>query len=138
MGSTARPGGLGLPRFLAMILFGFAAVIGLPCTLIAGSFLLRGDPGPLGVAAGGLLVAWAVGWLGTVLWSGRMIPRWFVGGFLIGIMALVPCGAFFGRCTWMEYLGLLAPLIPMAWQVGSILRNYPTTPVKPAPLGDFD
>lgn len=137
MNATARPEGLGLPRFLAVILGGFAVPIGLFAAIGLFESLSRGEWKPLGGAAGGGLAAWTLGWLATVLWSGRMIPRWFLGAFFGGIVGLALLEALVSKATWAEFLGLVGMLLPAAWQFRSVLRNGPAAP-KPSPLGDFD
>lgn len=141
MHAMARHDRSRLAMFLALILLGFAAVIGLGAgTALVGN-LWAGQWRSLVPAAIAGGVVWSLGWLGLVLWSGRMIPRWFIGAFFGSLLGLVVVAALLDKGSWMETIGAIGLVIPMALQVMPILRDYPAAPpakpAKPAPLDDL-
>ncbi|QEH35115.1 hypothetical protein OJF2_36600 [Aquisphaera giovannonii] len=134
MDTTLGKQGLALPRVFAGILFLLAAVIGLPMALILAVSLVQADLRGLGIAAAVASVAAGLGWLGSVLWSGRPIPRWFMMGFGLFLFG-VPVAAVVARGTWKEVAAILGMLLSTAWPFWSALRAQP--PGKPEPFDDL-
>ena len=73
------------------------------------------------------LTAWMLGWLGTVLWSGRRIPKWFIAGFLLLTLAGPLVLAFLCN-TWTESLASVGMVAMNAMGFRTVLRNYPGKP----------
>ncbi len=86
--ATVKSRHRGLSRFLAVILFAFAAVLGLPITAAAVLSLVAGSlPGFILTALASPLVL-MLGWLGERLWSGRAAPNGFVvSGMFVACLA---------------------------------------------------
>jgi hypothetical protein len=122
--SGAHRGDLVLPRFLAVVLFLLAALIGLPVTLTAGVALMTKDGRAFGLMAAVAPVVAMLVWLGRRLWTGRPIPAWFTNaacvlGFLVLIAFQVANGA------WVLTL-LLVP-----WPLAIVFARHPPS-AKPA------
>ena len=132
----APRGELILPRILAAILFAFAALIGLPTALASVGSLFSGDMRAFGFMALVVPLVWVLVWLGRVLWSGRPIPRWFIVGWLPGLLA-IPAGTLLMKGSWTEALYLLAIPIPMMIQVWSVTRPVTAKPSRPGGLDEL-
>ncbi|APW64151.1 hypothetical protein [Paludisphaera borealis] len=72
-----------LPRFLAVILFGLAAFVGIPTGVASIVALLTGDLRTLALMASVSPIVLICGWLGERLWSGKSVPRWLVVSVLL-------------------------------------------------------
>ena len=120
---------LALPRFLAVILFAGSFCFGMGA--IAGLFTaITGEVRVVVMLAGVGLTAWMLGWLGMVIWSGRMIPRWFIASFGILIVAGSVVAAMFSH-TWAEALALVSTVPATALGFRSVMQNYPGQSPKP-------
>ena len=125
---------LALPRFLALILFTIAVIIGLPTAALAIGTLMVGDWRGLLVATTAGPVVWVVVWLGRTLWSGRSIPPWFISAFCVGVVAMPFVAAVATR-------NLLRALILLALVAPVLMAIYPTrrpSAKKPGVLKEFD
>lgn len=122
-------GSLGISRFFAVILFGLGGVVGLPVLLVP-VVLFHGDLRGLWIVSAGGPVAWGLGWLGWVLWTGRSIPRWFMTAFGLFVLAVPVAGVVAGGGDWKEIATAVAVLGPMALPFWSALRGQPAGPTK--------
>lgn len=111
--------------------FGFA--VGLPMVLILAVSLFQADLRGLGIAAAISPVAVGLAWLGSVLWSGRPIPRWFMMAFGLFVFA-VPVVAVVVNGSWAEIVTILAVLVPTALPFWAALRGQPGKPKPPDEL----
>jgi hypothetical protein len=89
-GTAAKSQHRRLTRFLAVILFAFAAVFGIPIAAVAIISLVQGNAGALVLMAMASPLVLMCGWLGGRLWSDRGVPNWFV----VSVMLIVSLAAF--------------------------------------------
>ena len=135
---TISPIDLALPRFLAVILFGLAAFMGLPTAAAAVVTLFSGDWRALLLMAMVWPIVGVVVWLGRVLWSGRPIPMWFIFAFY-GLIFVVPAIGLLWKEAWMAAVGSLAlfsPFLLMLWTGMRDSREKPSKPSKPKAFDD--
>lgn len=117
LGVEPSSGGGVLQRFLAVILFGGALIFGSVLPLVVIGTIAPGRaalPAPWWIPffAGG--IAWVCGWLAMLLWSGRSIPRWFLGGWLYAV-CLVAGVASFAKGDWESGSCMLGMMLGIFW-----------------------
>jgi hypothetical protein len=124
-----------LPRFLAVVLFGLGAFMGLPVAAAALGYLISGNWRVALLMASFLPIVWATVWLGRVIWSGRPIPMWFTFT-LGGLISAVPAAGLLLKGEWMGALGTLGLFLPFLAMLVSGMRGNYGKPAKPKVFDD--